>query len=143
MIGFGAFSKVIEKWQREGIHLLPPLAEAQVTDVLDSIDRAISKDVRQIYTAVGGMAEGEMDGLMFSLWSLERVVSENEKYNTSYLLFADFLIDSHLYCLRYKNDDESSVHIDYFDGSEPRCVAQSVSEFFELYLSNPDEIYLM
>jgi hypothetical protein len=88
------------------------------------------------------MPDGEMDGLCFSLWPLERVAAESQKYQGAGVLFADFLIDSHVYLFRHEGAGVSSVHVEYGDGEGPQRVAGSIREFFELYLSNPGKIGL-
>jgi hypothetical protein len=132
-----ALETVIENWRREGINLLPPNEEAAVIATLNGIRRKYSRDVIALYCATGGMPDGESDSHVWSLWPLARIVSENSLYERPHILFADFLIDSHLYCFRYENDETSSVCIEYDHGHEPKQIAGSVNEFFELYLRNP------
>lgn len=86
------------------------------------------------------MRGDEFDSHAWTLWPLDRVVSENSHYNRPYILFADFLINSHCYCFTYEDDERSSVCIEYFNGEEPERVANSVNEFFETYLSNPRKL---
>jgi hypothetical protein len=86
------------------------------------------------------MKEGESDSHMWELWSIERLVSENSGYGRSHILFADFLINSHLYCFKYENEQKSSVCVDYFNGEEPEPVAGSVTEFFEVYVREPAKL---
>ena len=57
-----------------------------------------------------------------------------------YVLFADSLIDSHLYCFRYEDDESTSVCIEYANGEEPLRVAGSVNEFFQKYARSPGEL---
>ena len=130
----------IEKWRREGINLLPPNEESTVIAELSKTGRKYSRDVVALYCAIGGMPDGESDSHVWSLWSLDRVISETSRYDRPYILFADFLIDSHLYCFKYENDERSSVCVDYFNGEEPEQVAASVDEFFELYLKSPKDL---
>ena len=79
------------------------------------------------------MEDGESDSHLWSLWSLDTVISETSRYSRPYILFADFLISTHLYCFKYENEEESSVRIDYVNGEEPELVAGSVEEFFQLF----------
>jgi hypothetical protein len=130
----------IEKWRREGINLLPPNEKSAVISMLSGIGRKYSRDVVALYCAVGGMVDGESDSHVWSLWSLDRVISETSRYDRPDILFADFLIDSHLYCFKYENDERSSVCVDYFNGEEPEQVASSVNEFFELYLKSAKDL---
>lgn len=132
--------KVIEHWRREGINLLPPSDESYVIATLNKTGRNISRDVLELYCATGGMKDSEMDSLLLSLWPLAEVQSENSNYQRPYLLFADHLINSHFYCLRYEREEVSSVYVDYFNGDEPQRVADTLSEFFDLCLTAPERI---
>jgi hypothetical protein len=137
-----SIGKVLAKWQADGIDLLPPSKEAQVITMISNLGQTVSRDVSELYQATSGMSEGEMDSLCFSLWPLERVATENLKQPVAGVLFADFLIDSHLYLFRSEDSDRSSIHVEHFDGKGPQRVAGSLIEFFELYLDRPEKVYL-
>lgn len=49
------------------------------------IGRNYSRGVVALYGATGGMMDGESDSRMWSLWSLNRVVSENSRYERPYI----------------------------------------------------------
>jgi hypothetical protein len=85
------------------------------------------------------MEDGYTDAL-WALWPLERIITENSTYQRPYILFADYLINSHLYCFNYATERTSSVHVDYFDGQEPKRVADTVLEFFESYLADAEKL---
>ena len=133
---------IIQKWEREGIELLPPHEEKEVLAILSPLGRPFSQDVVSLYCMTGGMAEGLMDDEGLSLWTMERLVKENLNQQRLLLLFMDALIDSHFYGLQYEDAETSSVHIDYFGGETPKLVAGSLEEFFRLYLSDPLELFL-
>lgn len=140
MSGRANIEKVMDKWRREDTKFLPPVIEAEVVSRLTRLGHQISRDVIQLYCATGGMADGEMDSVMMWLWPLERVVAENANTGGGLLYFADFLMDSYRYFLKYESADVSSVYVD--DTAKPRKVADSLDEFFRLYLSDPDKIGL-
>jgi hypothetical protein len=133
--------RLIGQWQRDGVELLPPCAETSVIQRLSSLNRLLSRDVVELYCTTGGMVDGGMDEACWSLWPLARVVAENTKRSPDLLLFADFLLDSHAYGLRWENNEISSVHVDYGVG-EPQRVADSLDQFFQLYLTDPHRIGL-
>ncbi len=89
------------------------------------------------------MVGDEMDEKGLSLWSLERTVKENANHLSPYLLFADFLIDSHFYGLKYESPQESSVYAYYFADMEPQRVANSLDEFFYFHINDPSKLGLM
>jgi len=140
MSGLANIEKVMDKWRREDTKFLPPMIEAEVVSRLSCLGRQISRDVIQLYCVTGGMADGEMDSVMMWLWPLEHVVAENANTEGQLLYFADFLIDSYRYFLKYESAGVSSVYVE--DTTEPRKVADSLDEFFRLYLSDPDKIGL-
>jgi hypothetical protein len=132
----GSIETAIRNWQDAGVNLLEPNEEAAVRTALDGINRKYSRDVVALYRLTGGMNRGDDDTRFWALWSLPQIVSENARYNRPHILFADFLINSHFYCFRYENPEESAVCIDYFNGEEPEAVARSVDEFFDLYVNH-------
>lgn len=138
MISLSAIQTLIERWKLEDVVLLPPSEESVVRAKLDTLGRQYSRDVVALYCATGGMED--CDSHMWSLWSLERVIAENARYGRPYILFADFLIDSHCYCFRYENEESSSVAIEYFTGAEPETVAESVTEFFEIFIRDAAQL---
>jgi len=136
---FSTLDSVVKMWQHQGVWLLPPADESTVVTELRRTGRMISRDVIDLYCMTGGMADGDSYEL-WSLWPLKQIVAENSKYKRPYILFADFLINSHLYCLKYESEKTSAVLVDFFDGEEPKRVADSLVEFFELYLRDPNRL---
>lgn len=137
-----SIEQVLAKWRADGIHLLPPSDEDKVIEALSGFGQRLSCDVVDLYCATGGMPDGEMDSLCFSLWPLDRVATENQEQGLGGVLFADFLIDSHVYLFRYEEAEVSSVHVEYGDGKGPQRVAGSLGEFFQLYLNRPERVGL-
>ena len=135
-----SIESTIRKWQSEGLRLVPPPDEAAIHSALITTGRKYSRDVLGLYHATGGMCDDQVDSHGWTLWSLDRVVSENLRYQRPYILFADFLIRSHLYCFKYENSETSAVCIDYFNGQEPRLVTNCVAEFFDLYVRASDSL---
>lgn len=132
---------VIRRWRREGVRLLPPRGEPGVVAALGRTGRAFSRDLVALYTATGGMPDGEVEGNTLCLWSLERLVEENLKSGRPLLLFMDFLINSFCYGLRRESAEVSSVHLELFGDGPPTLVAGALDEFFGLYLSDPSRLY--
>jgi hypothetical protein len=137
-----SLDELIGRWRREGVKLLPPRDEREVVAALRRTGRPFARDLVGLYRATGGMDDGCMDGECMTLWALERVAGENEARAGAQLLFMDFLINSHAYGLRYEDAETSSVYVDYFGDRPPRRVADSLDEFFRLYLSDPLKLFL-
>lgn len=132
--------KAIKRWHEENIKLSPPNSEQQIIDCFLEIKSLISKDVLELYSNFGGMFDEGMDESLLSIWTLEQIKKENSTVS-ELTFFADFLIDTHRYAFKYENENTSSVYCDY-ETSEFLKIADSVEQFFDLYLANPNEIGL-
>jgi hypothetical protein len=137
-----AIEIAIEKWKREEIVLRPPIEPSVVTAKLSALGRLCSRDVLALYAATGGMDDGDSDSHLLSLWSFEKMISETARYGRPYILFGDFLIDSHLYCFKYEDEESSSVVVDYVNGEEPELIAGTVEEFFRLLNSDASKLVM-
>lgn len=120
----------IQQWKHENLKLFPRVNESVIKSSLCDLGRACSSDVLALYLLTGGMEDADSDSHMFSLWPFHKAVAETARYSRPYFLFADFLIDSHLYCFKYESPERSSVAVDYLNGEEPELVAESVEQFF-------------
>ncbi len=132
---------LIGKWRRAGVRLLPPHGAGEVVEALRRTERPFARDLVALYCATGGMEDGEMDDECLTLWTLERVVGENLKHARPHLFFMDFLIDSHFYGLRYEDAETSSVYVDDFGDEPPRRLAESLEDFFRIYLNHPEKLF--
>lgn len=137
-----AIDAAIAKWQAEQIELLSPLHESAITARLNGLNRAYSRDVVALYAATGGMEDGDCDAHMWTLWSLDRVIKETSTYDRPDILFADFSINAHFYCFKYRDEKTSAVAVDWLNGEEPELVAPSVEEFFELLASDAEKLMM-
>ena len=113
-------------------------SEAAVRESLGRTGRRFSRDVVAFYCLTGGMEDGDMDGKGLSVWSLDRVVEENRDTDAADLAFADYPIDSWRYSFRFEDETRSSV----YGGLRDRRLADSVEQFFGLYLNSPQELDL-
>lgn len=132
--------KVKEKWELEGLNLAKPLSENDVISFFANLRVAISNDMVEVFSNLNGFDDNDMDSECLSFWTVERKLQENEP-NSEYVYFADFLIYSYYYAFRFENADFSSIHVHYSETSRFK-IADSFSEFFELYLKKPDEHFV-
>lgn len=133
--------KVAEKWKSEDLKIVSPYSDEQIKNAFDKIGKPASKDILQIYTAFGGIADWGMDSNLLGFWTLEQIVDENLKIESDFALFGDFFIFTYLYGYKYVNENVSSVYSNS-ESEEYTKVADSVEEFFNLYLTDPVEIGL-
>ncbi|HEX8560629.1 MAG TPA: hypothetical protein VF668_21215 [Pyrinomonadaceae bacterium] len=129
------------KWRREGVRLLPPPGRREAAEALRRAGRPFAGDLVALYGATGGMDDGETDGECLTLWTPGRVAAENPKRAGTLLLFVDFLINSHAYGLRPVGAETSAVYADFYGDAPARRVADSLDEFFGLWLNDPSKIF--
>jgi hypothetical protein len=132
-----AIERQLDSWRAQGIDLLPPADEATIRGAFARLGAPCSAEVVRLYQLTGGM-DGGMDEKCFSLWPLARIGEWNGREpRGGDIAFADWLINSHLFFLRHEDDDHSSVHRRY---EEPRKLADSVEEFFERCMNDPESV---
>jgi hypothetical protein len=68
------------------------------------------------------------------------IVKENSA-SSELTCFADFLIESHRYAFKYENENTSSVYSNC-ESEDFVKIADSIEQFFDLYLTNPNKIGL-
>jgi hypothetical protein len=125
--------QVLTRWDRQGLTLLPPLDQGRVIAFLAETGKRFSDDVVKLYTLTGGIADREMDEMGFTLWPLGVVSTANAcEQKLSDIAFGDVLIDACRYYFRFEDDLHSSV----YGGYEFRKLANSIDDFFELYLTD-------
>lgn len=134
-------TKVIQRWQKENLRLSPSNSEQQISDCFRSIKKLLSKDILEFYSNFGGMIDGDMSESLLSVWTLEEIAEKNS-VSHELTCFADFLIESHRYAFKYENVNTSSVHSNW-ETSDFVKVADSLEQFLDLYLTNPNKIGLL
>ena len=133
-------TEVFEKWSLWDLEPIPASDRAKVFAAFVGLGKKFSSDVVDLYSATSGM-DDEMDGHCWSLWSLGRLIEENNTVYSTHpdIYFADFLINSHEYCFRFESDTRSSVYVD-FGSHNLEKLADSVEEFFHIYMRNPESL---
>jgi len=133
-------AEAIKRWQKENLRLSPPNSEQQIIDCFLAIKSLISKDILEFCSNFGGMVDGDMSESLLSVWTLEMIVKENSA-SSELTYFADFLIESHRYAFKYEDVKTSSVYSNY-ESEDFVKIADSIEQFFDLYLTNPNRIGL-
>ena len=127
-------------WKKECLKLIESASEKECTEKLAELKTPIAQDVIEVYSILGGMADGESDSTLLSFWGIDQILEEY-KQNSELIPFADFLIYSHLYYFKFENEFVSSIHI-WWEEDNIEKIADSFEEFFENYLINPEKYYL-
>lgn len=119
--------------------LAPPVSAAVISRVFADLGRSISADVLALYAAVGGFAERHDDHSDWSLWTPDRIRKQGGAAAGPFVLFADWMRESHYYGLHYESPEVSSVHIILGPEFPPYRCADDLAGFLEKLLREPDE----
>lgn len=121
-------------------------------------DVRIPDDFRDYVSTIDGFEDGDWDNEMISFWPLHCVKSVPEALTpfagvpdysriasrlrdaSSYFVFADFLIWSHVYAIRLGKTGSDKSPILWICGSKYYSAAESFSDFLMMYLDNPESI---
>jgi hypothetical protein len=134
------FQLALARWRNRHVPLLPPASDAEIAAAFAVLEYPLSDDVRALYRLTAGFENDESDDC-WSLWPLSHVVEQNKQRKTPFPWFADWMIDSHRYCLHYRNPGLSAVYIDHNNERyPPYLIAESVGEFFDELLRNRLEV---
>lgn len=134
------FDLVAAEWRNRGVPLMPPASDIEVARAFADLGCPLSADVRSLYAVAAGFVDYESDRL-WSFWSLGRIREENSPGRRPFVMFADWLISSHVYCLHYENPEISSIYISHDGWSLDRePIAGSLAEFLENLLCSPDKV---
>jgi hypothetical protein len=132
-------AQLFERWMSEEVHPHPPASEASVRQVFSSLGSRATREVIELYGAIGGM--DSMDNEHFRLWPLAEVQSENDDHaSTKGVLFADYFVACWCYRLLPMDNERSAVFVDYFDHRQPVLVAESLEAFAAARLDRPTDV---
>ena len=134
------YQPAINYWRGHSVSLLPPATDSEIDRTFSGLGIQVSNDVRRLYSTVNGLGDYESDNL-WSLWSLERIASENRDRQSEIIWFADWLISSHMYGIRYYDENKSGIYIDHNSSEHPpEQIACSMIEFLQQYANNPEDV---
>lgn len=136
------YAKVLQIWKSAGVSLVPVPEVALIEQRFRSAGLDVGSDFVEFYGTVGGMADSEWDSNLWSCWSFEKILQESQNYEREGVLFADWLIHSHLHLVRRETTTRSSVWVDFFSDEEPQKVSDSLVDFLGRYLARDETTYV-
>ena len=131
-----AIARAFVHWRSQGIPMLPGAGRDSLETVWRGLNRTLSADVVALYRTINGFEYGHMDDNHWTLWSLERIVEENQQLRSDGVVFGDLLILSYGYEFRREDSTRSSVWINDFNGST-ELAAPSVADFLRRCVVDP------
>ena len=117
------------RWESEHVEPLPPEDPARVCAAFASLGAVATPDVIALYGVIGGM--GQMDNAYWRLWPLDEVMGQEPSGHG--VVFSDYCISCWEYRLKAVGLGHSAVYVDYFGGTAPQMVAESLESFLEQY----------
>ena len=139
-------------WLRGGLKIEDGVSESELTAFENKYKVHLPEDLRDYFSFVNGMSDGEMDDALFRFWMLNEVEplsKANPEYAgpdyidaaDSVFLFADFLLWSHAFAIRLSPEKEKQSNTVYVIGVSPaKPIAGSFSEFVEIYLTDNERL---
>ncbi len=131
---------LVRRWKMEGVRLSPPESPQAIIDSFARVGAQASRDVVEFYSEFGGMEP--MDNDCLKIWSLAEIVTDNSEHSEYGPIFADYLVSSWSFRLKYVDAGTSAVYVDYHSDSKPPVlVAPSLAEFLLTYERNPKAVH--
>lgn len=145
-------------WSSIGAGQRPGVSQETVKSFESKHGVLLPEDFSQYILTVDGLMEGGWDNEMISFWPLQSINSVPEVLSdfagipdysqigthlsvaSSYFVFADFLIWSHVYAIRLNSSPAEKSQILWLCGSEHHLIAESFSDFLQMYLENPASV---
>ncbi|ABC28828.1 hypothetical protein HCH_01994 [Hahella chejuensis KCTC 2396] len=119
----------IQKWREQGHPFHPPATVDAVKHTFSHCGLHATQDILEFYLACDGMSDFGAGLIRF--WPLAEIAARAPDRSKYGVLFADYLLESELYRLKPKDEYTTLVYRDYFGGSEPQLVSQSLGEFLQ------------
>jgi len=141
-----AIENLKARWLRERatMRLLRGGASAQAIAAFEARYNVVfPPEMRELYVCADGMNDLGMDDSLMCLHPLDEVVpvrdydlgwAEGPSWTDLWFVFANFLINSHLYLIRLSSTPGDGNPVAMWSGSDERhAVARSFAEFLEIY----------
>ena len=126
---------LVQQWRQPSCYPVAPATSAEVHRVFAMTGMPATHDVLDLYGAIGGMENS--DANIWRLWPLTEVETSAADANEYGVLFSDYFINCWCYRLKPNDASTSAIYVDHFDGKPLHKVADSLDDFFRLYLHDP------
>ena len=143
--------KLKEYWLSDKVVLNSGASDHELNGFESKYRVKLPLDLRNYFSYVNGMKEGQTDKDLIRFWPIEEVISLGEYYeDSSYLpdanslfIFADWSIEAHLYAIHLGKDDSIVTKV-YVMGQHQRGlqeVSESFTDFADLYVTNVMQVW--
>ncbi|MBI3826702.1 MAG: SMI1/KNR4 family protein [Candidatus Rokubacteria bacterium] len=141
--------RLVLKWSSAGLTIRPGAEEAALRDFERLHGVSLPEDFRLYLATVDGMHEMEWDSDLIHFWRLEEMRSLLEEISKvedpeplrGFFVFADHSIWAHGYAIRLTSDYDDAGRV-VLVHSRIGTIAHSFTEFLQLYLDAPGDLFL-
>lgn len=129
-------NKLILHWTKQGIKLKSGISIDNIKKLEADFEFSFEEDFYTYLTKADGFVDFDSDEAWFSFWSQNRMRKENEdgSHPNDVIWFSDHAINLCSFGF-HKTDRKVYTHYQTIEGIE--CVANSFSDFIDLYLEDP------
>ena len=128
--------ETISLWKSDNVRIQAGISAEQISFYEKQLAFEFPSDFIDMYLRVNGFEDFEWEKNMFSLWSLDRILTEYHEGNTpDFIGFCDFLVNSH--CIGFWKAKKGIFKS--YDNAQP--IASSFAEAIGLINANSELIY--
>ena len=132
-----SIDKIIDQWTSKKIKISPPSTIDAIKVTENILNFQFPDDFKEFYLKLDGFADWDWTENMFSIWPLARIVEEyNNESNKNFIVFADYLINSHQYGFK---KDQTGIFKNYAE--QPEFLTETFAETIYLISSDADILY--
>jgi hypothetical protein len=131
---------ILAAWRNDRIELNPPASAHELAQLAELLGAAVPADLLYFYSMANGMVDNTMDTWHVSLWSIDRVLRENDVVDRAgrrWIAFADVLAYS--WCFRFAPGEMQTRVLAESTGEE----FASLEAFFGRYSTKPESLDLV
>jgi hypothetical protein len=151
--GFTSVGESLKRhWSSHDVEINAGVSKAQLDSFESKHGVVLPEDLRDYFLCVNGMPDGEVDDGMIRFWMLEELQPLTQgapaysdasyiQHPESLFLFADYSIWAHAYAIRLGSASLQSHEVVIIGSESPVTIAQSFSEFVDLYLTDKDSLH--
>lgn len=130
-------NKLILLWTRQGVELNSGISTDNLKKLEADFSFSFEEDFHNYLKKINGFVDFDSDEAWFSFWSQNRMEEENKdcSHPKEVIWFSDYSINLCSFGF-HKMDKRVYTHYQTIEGIE--CVANSFSEFVDIYLEDPN-----
>lgn len=137
----GTLDNLLLHWARQGIKINPGISEETINEIEKELNVNLEENFCKYLKRVNGFVDFESDKAWFSFWSITRMKEENSdrSHPENVFWFSDHAINL---CSFGFHTTDKKIYTHFEKSNEILLIANSFSEFVDLYLADPYQLIL-